>query len=347
MAVDRKKIEPGVLGMLRVNMAVKAGEDLVVVSDYPNSRHWRELPAATLETMVNRTVLAKMVTEIAADAYPDLRVELVTFPSVGQSGAEPPAEVAEAMRGATVLILITSFSLTHTEAREAACRSGARVASMPRFLPEMFYPGGAMTADYREIDALTWKIAAEITRAETTTVRCPAGTDITFSVKDRDGRADTGIYAKPGAWGNLPAGEAYTAPLEGTGAGRLVVQRGWWGDLDEDMVVTFADGQVVSIEGGGRRGRELRELLSPGTAGEPYASRRNLAELGIGTNPKATRTDITLEAEKIMGTVHLAIGDGSHMGGKVVADLHEDLVIPRATLLLDGKKLMDDGKLMV
>jgi len=347
VSIDRKKIEPGVLDMLRVNMAVKAGERLTVVSDYPTPAQWRELEAAHLEAMAGRTVLAKLVAEIAAGAYPDLEVELVAFPSVGQSGAEPPPDVAQVMREAGVLLLITSFSLTHTEARREACDAGARVASMPRFLPEMFYPGGAMTADYHEIHTRTWKIASEITRAETATVRCPAGTDITFSVKGRHGRADTGIYTEPRAWGNLPAGEAYTAPVEGTGAGRVVVQRGWWGGLDEDMALTFEAGQVVSVEGGGRKGRDLRGLLSPGTTGDPYASRRNLAELGVGTNPKATRTDITLEAEKIMGTVHLAIGDGSHMGGKVVADLHEDLVIPRATLLLDGRALMDDGELLV
>jgi len=54
-----------------------------------------------------------------------------------------------------------------------------------------------------------------------------------------------------------------------------------------------------------------------------------------------------VEAEKIMGTVHLAVGDGSHMGGVVVADVHEDFVIPRPTLLLDDRLIMDEGRLVI
>jgi len=79
----------------------------------------------------------------------------------------------------------------------------------------------------------------------------------------------------------------------------------------------------------------------------PYISRRNLAELGIGTNPNAKRPDNILEAEKIKGTVHLAIGDNAHMGGKVHSDLHQDFVIPKPTLIFDDKIIMKDGELVV
>ncbi len=346
MEIHQEKIRRGVIDMFRVNMGVKPGERVTVISDYPNPEQWRTLSPDSLKTMLLRTLLAKTVSEIGSESLPDCEVSLLTFPSLGRNSVEPTAETAAAMKEADVLVMITSFSLTHTAAREAACRRGTRVASMPRFLPEMFNPGGPMTADYREIHEVTRRIAARITEASAATVKCPAGTNITFSLKGRDGGVDAGIYDKPGAWGNLPAGEAYVAPLEGTAEGRIVVQRGWWADLGEDMVLTFAGGEVVSVEGGGPKGCELRSLLSPGRDEGLYWARRNLAELGIGTNPRARRTDITLEAEKIKGTVHLAIGDGSHMGGRVEADLHEDFVIPQPTLLLDNEVIMEDGELL-
>ena len=65
--------------------------------------------------------------------------------------------------------------------------------------------------------------------------------------------------------------------------------------------------------------------------------------MGIGTNPKARRVDITIEAEKIKGTLHIGIGDSSHMGGKVVADYHQDFVVDAPDLFLDEKKAMDKG----
>jgi len=345
--VERETILSGVLGMLRVNMGVKARETVHVLTDCPNEEQWRSLPAKTLQVMQERALLAKLVAEIACDELPDCKVRFATYPSLGRNGIEPSAKTAEFMRDADVLIMITSFSLTHTDAREAASRVGVRVASMPRFVPEMFAPGGPMSADYLEVEDLTRRIAGVITAATTAVVRSPAGTDITFSIEGRNGRVDAGIYDKPGAWGNLPAGEAYVAPFEGTAEGTLVAQSGWWPGLKEDMVLQFSAGQVVSMEGGGTRGQELRKLLSPGREEEPYKSRRNLGELGVGTNPKARRTDITVEAEKIMGTVHLAIGDGSHMGGVVVADVHEDFVIPRPTLLLDDRLIMDEGRLVI
>jgi len=53
-----------------------------------------------------------------------------------------------------------------------------------------------------------------------------------------------------------------------------------------------------------------------------------------------------LEAEKIRGTVHLAIGDNAHMGGTVTADLHEDFVLPHPDLYLDGEIVMRGGQLV-
>ena len=73
-------------------------------------------------------------------------------------------------------------------------------------------------------------------------------------------------------------------------------------------------------------------------------ARRNLAELGIGTNPNARRPDNVLEAEKIKGTVHVAIGDNAHMGGRVEADFHEDFVLPQPDLYLDGILVIEGGE---
>ena len=79
------------------------------------------------------------------------------------------------------------------------------------------------------------------------------------------------------------------------------------------------------------------------------AANRNIAELGIGTNDRATRPDNILEAEKILGTVHIALGDNSGFGGTVSTPFHEDYVFYRPTLtavMTDGSErtLLLDGK---
>jgi len=141
----------------------------------------------------------------------------------------------------------------------------------------------------------------------------------------------------------LPAGEAYIAPVEGTAEGDLVIPKGWFAGLDEEMTLTFKAGEVEGIRGGGKVRDKLMTILGLGVGGKKKKNRCNLAELGVGTNPKAQRIDITIEAEKIKGTIHIGIGDNSHMGGKVTADYHQDFVVPKPHLFLDGEKAMHEG----
>ncbi|MGQ9624399.1 MAG: aminopeptidase [Candidatus Bathycorpusculaceae bacterium] len=345
--IDKEKLVDGVVNMLKVNMGVKKGEKILVVTDFPTAEEWRTKDSKKLTEAVERTLLAKIVNEIAFEKFPDCNVEFFAYPSVGKHGTYPGKEVEEKMKAADVDIAITTYSLTHTDARVNACKVGARVASMPMFVAEMFYPGGPMAADYRAIEKETKKIADLITKANEAKITSPGGTDITFSLKGRNGMVDAGIFTEKGAWGNLPSGEAYCAPVEGTAEGKLVVEPNWYPDLKEKMTLTFKKGYVNSIVGGGKIGDEYRSLLDFKKNEEPYISRRNLAELGIGTNPNAKRPDNILESEKIRGTVHLAIGDNSHMGGKVSSDLHQDFIIPKPTWILDGKVVMKDGKLLV
>jgi len=344
--IDKKKLVDGVFNMLKVNMGLKKGEKLLVVTDIPTADEWKSKDSVKLTEAVERSLLAKTVSEIASEKFPDCKVEFYVYPSIGKHGTYPGKGVEEKMKNADVDIALTTYSLTHTDARVNSCKAGARVASMPMFVAEMLYTGGPMAADYREIEKETKKIAELITKAKETRVTSPGGTDMTFSLKDRKGMIDAGIFTEKGAWGNLPSGEAYCAPVEGTANGKLVVEPNWYPDLKEKMTLIFKNGYVTEIVGGGKIGDEYRGLLDFSRKGEPYTSRRNLAELGIGTNPNAKRPDNILESEKIRGTVHLAIGDNSHMGGKISADLHQDFIIPKPTWMLDGKAMMKDGKLL-
>ncbi len=342
--VDREAIAPGVRSMLSVNMGARADERVLVLTDLPTPDQWESLAAADVEVMLRRAYLARLVADLTREHLPVCPVRFLTYPSTGRSAVEPPDDVARAMRAADVILIITSFSLSHTDAREAASRHGARIASMPRFLPEMLYPDGPMAVDYREVAASTHALAGLITRARLVRIATPAGTQVEFSVEGRDGRADTGMYTAPGVWGNLPAGEAYCAPLEGTAQGRLVVEPGWHAKLTEPMTIRLEHGEVVALDGGGAVGAQIAEILDLAGGSDATRPRRMLGELGIGTNPQARRTDITVEAEKIKGTVHLAVGDNSHMGGVVVADYHQDFVFPRPDVWFDDQPVIAGGR---
>ena len=344
---EKEKIVFGVENMLKVNMGIKPGEPLLVVTDIPTAKQWNLEPDAWIIDVTERAMLAKLVAEIAAERFPDNPVTFHPFPATGSHGKEPDGSTAALMRKPQVILAITTYSLSHTNARLNATKAGARIASMPGFTARMLEEGGPMAVDYLQVSRDCHLFADRLTASSQVEVRTPAGTDLKFSIAGRSAHVDDGLYDIDARFGNLPAGEAYIVPVEGTGEGVLVVQAGWYPGLTEDMVLIFEKGEVVEIRVGGAVGNHFRALLQVGSQDQPYKSRRNLAELGIGTNPNAKRPDNVLEAEKIKGTVHIAIGDDIHMGGSVEADLHEDFVQPSPTLILDGEVVIQDGRWLI
>jgi len=343
---DKDAIRSGVLNLLRVNMGLDAGEKLLVISDPPRMHEWLERDSAFVIRASERTCLAKVIGEIAKEAFPNCHVEFLPYASIGARATEPGEEVAQKMSEADVVLAITNqSSMSHTDARANASRAGARIATA--LFPEMFVPGGPMDVDYFAVSNETKKIAERLSEAKVASVRSRAGTEITFGLSGRPGQVDDGLYREKGRWGNLPSGEAYAVPVEETAEGQLIVEAGWARDLRTPLTLTFRKGYVVDVKGGDKVGDQVREILQLGRNEPPYTLRRNLAELGVGTNPNAKNVSNLVEAEKIKGTVHLAIGDNAHMGGRVTVDYHRDFVIPRATLILDGDPILQDGKLLI
>jgi len=75
---------------------------------------------------------------------------------------------------------------------------------------------GAITANYSEVRRLCESMGALMDKASTVHVTSGKGTDITMSIQGRVVERDTGLLLKQGDFGNLPAGEVYTAPVEGS-----------------------------------------------------------------------------------------------------------------------------------
>ncbi len=250
-----------------------------------------------------------------------------------QHAEEPPSVVSEAMKRADVVIIPTTKSLSHTDARRAACKAGARIASMPGITQQMFRRGG-LTADYTKVKDISESVAKGLTRAKEIRIKTRAGCDFAASLTGRRGVADTGILTKKGDFGNLPAGEGFIAPKEKKSEGTLVFDGSFadLGVLTKPIKVIIEGGKAVKIEGD--RGK-LKKMLTNGD---------NIAEVGIGTNPKAKLIGNVLEDEKVMGTAHVAFGDNHTFGGKIKANVHLDGIIKRPDIYLDGRKIMENGR---
>jgi leucyl aminopeptidase (aminopeptidase T) len=298
-------------------LAVNAGEDVVVIVD----RGTRTIGEA----------LRGEAAGTGADAV------LIVMEPREMDGTEPPRPIAAALGACDVFIAPTTRSLSHTAARKRATDAGARGATMPGVTEDML--ARVMGVDFDLVVARSRAVAAVLDRASTAHITCPRGSDLNLDLTGRQGIADDGDLTAPGAFGNLPMGEGFIAPL--SGEGRVVASSvGPLGIGDEPAVLTVRDGHVVSAERG--LGPEWLRLL------EAHGERgRNLAELGVGTNDRARLTGLVLEDEKILGTVHVAFGASAGIGGTVAVPIHLDVVVLDASLVLDGQPVLEGGKFVL
>jgi leucyl aminopeptidase (aminopeptidase T) len=274
----------------------------------------------------------------AADAGAE--AALATMMERASHAGEPPRTVAEAMKAADVVLAPTRQSLSHTAARKAASEAGARIATLPGVTEEML--ARVMSADMEGLRRKGGAIADRLTAGEEAHVTCPNGSDLRLGIAGREAIPDAGELTATAAFGNLPCGEGFIAPVEGTANGTLVVDGtiAGVGIPAEPVELTVEDGHLTAAEG--PEGAQLLDLLT--AHGEDGT---NVAELGIGTNERAELTGNVLEDEKILGTAHVAFGASAAIGGTVQVPVHLDCVVMRAEVSVDGEPILRDGRLLV
>ena len=267
---------------------------------------------------------------------------LVEMKSGKINGEEPSAEIAELMQKFNVVFCPTAKSLTHTDARRAASAKGVRIATFPGITKDVMIRG--MNADYKAISKRTVGLANLLETGKQIHVTAPAGTDITFSIAGRKSYASKGLFHASGESGNLPTGEAFLAPVEGSSNGIFVVDGSMAGlGLIKNANIKIEDenGYATKISGG-TLAKKLKVMLD-----KVGKDARNIAEFGIGTNDSAKLSGVLLEDEKVMGTIHIALGNNVSMGGSVNVPIHLDGVVKKPTVWMDSKLIMKDGKLLV
>jgi aminopeptidase len=163
------------------------------------------------------------------------------------------------------------------------------------------------------------------------------GTDLRFGVAGR-------TWINSDGKRNMPSGEVFTAPVDGTAEGRIryTIPSGPGGVDVEDIELEFREGVVVSARAG--RGEAYLEAT---LATDDGASR--LGEIGIGTNFGIDRAvGAILFDEKIGGTVHLAVGRAyPESGGTNESAVHWDMICDlreNGRLSADGRTILENGR---
>jgi leucyl aminopeptidase (aminopeptidase T) len=305
---------------LRQSLCVKKGERVLIITDKAKLKIGKIFYEA-----------AKELAEAKIIVKPDGKVD----------GEEPSEELAREMLKYNVLIIPVYHSMTHTNAVKACCKKGARVASMPGITEDMMKKTFAI--DYRKLRKRAKKLKDILDRGHIVRVFTKKGTNLSFSIRHREAEKGDGDISSKGKVHNLPAGEVFIAPVEGTAVGTVVIDGSMLNKTVKSVIkITVEKGFAVKIEGK-KDAKELFRVLKKVKDKNAF----NIAEFGIGANDKARLTGNILEDEKAIGTCHIALGKNSSFGGKVDVPIHIDTVFRKPTVYVDGKKIMKDGKLLI
>lgn len=309
------------------------GEIVTVMYDLPHGdiddrRQWQERRQMAEEW---RTNLEKLASRWGVTVNPSL-----TYQATGANNGDLPKSCRlgdkettfdDVITSSTIVIAMPEYSATAPLFGYTKKCKKLRVGSMPGVAKFMEESG--LSADYSAIAEKAKILAAIFDKATGAEVEFSTGHRCYFDLPSYNhAHKDDGILhpekaGTDGALSNLPAGEVYCVPNEGTDsktAGELPVRLG-----NETAVFTVKANRIADVKGSSPEANDLREKFRADPAWQ------NIAEFAVGLNDKARVTGIVLEDEK--AGFHWAYGRSDHFGGKVgVKDfksgkvVHQDVV---------------------
>ena len=177
-----------------------------------------------------------------------------------------------------------------------------------------------------------------------------AGTDVTYNLDGKTILTEYGYTCTPGRWDHWPGGFLATVAADKGVSGRVVM------DADDIIFplkrfvktpIEFAirDGAVIEINGGADADL-LKEFIDEYNDPRAYA----ISHIGWGLNASC-KWDVELpgigmDGRACYGNVLFSMGPDTEFGGDNDTPCHLDLPMQNCTLTLDGKLIVDEGKVV-
>ena len=183
-------------------------------------------------------------------------------------------------------------------------------------------------------------------------VTSAAGTDLRCALGEYPLLEEYGFVDEPGRWDHWPSGFLATWPNEGSGQGRVVLDRGdillpMKGYLASPITLEVRDGYVRSISGG-LDAELLEDYIATFDDPEAFA----ISHIGWGLQDRARwstlglfdrEATIGMDARAFAGNFLFSLGPNSEAGGTRHTACHIDIPMRRCTVRLDGEAVVENG----
>jgi leucyl aminopeptidase (aminopeptidase T) len=313
--------------IIRKLLAVQPGEQVAIICD-PHT----EMSMAYALAGVAQTVGAEYTILIQPTRTTDRKNDLTRV-------IEKGLEAADCMIGLTGSCGAPTYS-----SAVKALYNAHRLRAMSMVMRDLDnFTGGGALADYEKLFEEGKQLAAIWETARQVHITSPAGTDIQAPVQGEKVIIECGFATEPGLEAAFSDGEVSQMPRVNTAEGVIVLDgpMAHIGKPDSPISMQVEKGRVVSVTGSCRQADELREIV------ESIDNAANIAEFGIGLNPMSRRNGDFEEEKKARGNVHIALGDNVFYGGDVHSPVHMDMVIYQPTVTMDGRVIVDQGRVVL
>ena len=216
-------------------------------------------------------------------------------------------------------------------------------------LVKTFWEG--VNVDYTSLQARGEQVKATLGAGNELHVTDPNGTDLKVRVQGRPVFVSDGIISEEDAKKGgaavsvfLPAGEVYVTPVPGTAEGKVVLPKDYFqGKEVRNLTMTFAGGKLTGLSGEGEGFAAMKAQYDASAEGKDL-----FAVVDLGINP-----NIKLPAGSAVGnwvpagTITVGIGNNTWAGGDNNSPFGYFPSLTRATVLLDGKAIIEAGQLKI
>jgi leucyl aminopeptidase (aminopeptidase T) len=217
----------------------------------------------------------------------------------------------------------------------------ARLGHCPGVTLDMLTDGALALEkkEHKQMQTFAKKLMQKLKQIVKVKITNSVGTDIVLGVDGRPFFTDTLIDWETRKWMNLPTGEVIAAPLENSLEGTLVCDMaiGGIGPLKKSVKLIVKNGKVqVSSSEDAHALKRMKNSLNTDDWSDV------VGEFAFGINPKARFVEEFLEAEKMLGTIHIAFGNNSDMpNGKNQSKNHMDFLVSKPTVKVFNKNGSD------
>lgn len=209
----------------------------------------------------------------------------------------------------------------------------------------------AINADYQEMTKKGNQLAKMLEDAKSIRISSLAGTDITMASGHRKAFVNAGILGERakesgaflGRQASLPGGTVVIVPIESSANGKVVAPKDTCRPYEylTGATYVFKDGQMVSFNAKGNP--ECFEQDFAAYTGD----KDRIAYLQIGLNPasKVMEDGSEYRPAEAAGMVYIGMGNNQLLGGNNKTEFGWITPVVKATVEVDGKTVVKDGRL--